>query len=202
MANQTEIIKELRDVLKRVKNELYVNGIVNDDLFEQAFNAFALIKEHQLTILTKEIYDLLDHEDAIIRKEAIALLGFSTRLHVPEFRDKAYEIFLNDQDESVKSTALRAWASYYFKSDDKRVLKILYSILLDETQHAFVRADAYVGIYTTISDLFTASNSIKTTPLIKSKTPEQFNSHVDWQEVKNILLKYAPEVLLDLGVHK
>ncbi len=197
MSNKTETIERLRNVLKRVKSELYVNGVSNDDLFDDAFDAFALIKEQNLIVLAKEIYDLLDHEDKIIRKEAVALLGFTTRLHVPEFRDKAYEIFLNDPDDSVKSTALIAWVSYFFKSNNPKVLEILYAILIDNNNSFNIREMSYCGIFSTIDLLFAERVNIdlNTRHLHDGDDPEEFNKQINWEWLEDVMRQYAPEAL-------
>lgn len=196
MSAKTEIIESIRKTLSNAKSGLYdAAGNADRKLFKETLSAFSLIKEYNLTILSKEVYQLLESDEPLIRQDAVATLGFTTRLHLPEFRDKAYEIFLNDPDDSVKATALNAWTGYYFKSNNRDVLKILYNILIDNSNYASIRDIAYHGIFTTIDDLFTTSNEITRKNLLRYKNPEEFNQHIDWQELEAIMRKYAPEAL-------
>lgn len=49
------------ETLKRVKDGLYHdNGNFNDKLFCYGLSAFSTIKEHNLTVLAKKVYALLD----------------------------------------------------------------------------------------------------------------------------------------------
>jgi hypothetical protein len=196
LSNKAETIERLRNILKRAKDEMYdQNGKLNISLHSDVSEALCEIKDNNLTILAKEIYALLDSPSIGVKRDAIATLGFTTRLHVPEFRDKAYEIFLNDPDDSVKSTSIRAWVSYYYESDDEKVLKKLYKILIDENQSCFVRSAAYMGIHTTIKDLFNSRTSLDTDPLISSETPEEFNKQINWPWLEDVMRQYAPEAL-------
>lgn len=195
MSEQTTNIEYLRNVLNRAKTDLYLNGKLDEELHEEIFEVFYEIKAHKLTVLANEVYALLNSNDSFIRRDAVAVLGFTTRLHMPEFRDKAYDIFLNDPDDSVKYTALCAWTSYYLESNNNKVLKILYNILIDNNNSSSIRDQAYYGIFTTIDILFHKRMDITRKNLLKYKTSEEFNKHIDWQELETIMRKYAPEAL-------
>jgi len=60
--------------------------------------------------------------EPIIRGDAVATLGYKTRLFLPEFREKAYEIFKIDKDNTVKGMALASWAGYYKNTKNKKVI--------------------------------------------------------------------------------
>lgn len=198
MSNKTKNIERLRNILKRAKDEMYdKNGKLNIKLHSDISEALCEIKDNNLTVLTKEIYALLDSPSIGVKRDAIATLGFTTRLHVPEFRDKAYEIFLNDPDDYVKSTALAAWTSYFYESNDSKVLEILYAILIDNNNSFGIREEAYHGIFTTIDLLFAERVNIdlNTRYLHDGDDPEEFNKQINWQWLEDVMRQYAPEAL-------
>ena len=134
--------------------------------------------------------------EPIIRGDAVATLGYKTRLFLPEFREKAYEIFKTDKDNTVKGMALASWAGYYKNTKNKKVISELYDVLINNHEDNFVRLKA-------LSNIFLVSNEPSDSygawmigsKFIDAETPEEFNRLVDWEDVHKVIRKYVPEIL-------
>ena len=199
MSNETKTVAELRETLQQLKTDLIDDDNVDYNLFGDALSALAGIGKSHLIEFKNEVYELLDFWQEDIRSEAIATLGFDTRLGVSkaEFADKAYEIWKNDPSDSVKRTALTIWSGYYIRTKDNRVLTELYKILKDDTFGIGIRTVAYIGVFDVVKEGYPASYEpfATSTKLLKSANKKEFESKVDWDAIHAIMKKYAPEAL-------
>jgi hypothetical protein len=200
MSNETENIEELRKTLILAKDT-----IARDDYDENSYQIFSktirilgLISNNKIYDLKKEVIDLLVCNEENVRKEAVATLGYTTRLHLPEFKEIAYQVWLSDTSSFVKRTALSAWASYFLETRSPLVLTILYSVLIDEDYNIMIRSQAYISIFTTIDLNHPDYDRISTLgELLKCKSNEEFNGKINWNAIHKIMCQYAPEVLND-----
>ena len=142
--------------------------------------------------LVPELYQLLDYWDPYLRQPAVANLGWW--LKVPEFKDRSYEIFINDEDEHVQFSALESWTSYYINSKNPMVLEELYKILINDNYYESIKEAALSGIFDVIG-VKSKFYDVFTSDLMRCNTPEEFNSKVEWKEVIDLLRKYAPNAL-------
>lgn len=136
------------------------------------------IERAEKNILKVEIEKLLDHPSEIIREAAIRVLGFYWAL--PEYRETALNMFQNDLDEDVQTTALMAWASTYKNTNNKDVISFLYKIAKDISYNMPIRIEAYANIFT-VSNI-PASSWPKTTFEWK-----YFEKEANWELVKDII---------------
>lgn len=167
-------------------------------VFKEFLEILNLIKKENLNQFKYELFKLLESDDQHIRNETVATLGLSTRLFLPEFQKKAFEIFLNDPSDMVKCTALSCWCNYFIKTKNKDVLLKLYPILIDNNQDIDIRATAFDGILTTVDPHYPGINRINEyDKLLYCETPEEFNNTVNWDAVNKLMLQYAPEALKD-----
>ena len=167
----------------------------SDVLWNITSNAMYILSiagKRQIYDLVPELYKLLDHWDPYLREPAVANLGWW--LKVPEFKERVYEIFVNDENHNVKFSALQSWTSYYADTQNSSVLEELYKILINDNYYVGVRDVALMGIFDVIG---VKSNFYDpyTSDLIRCNLPSEFNSKVEWKEVTDLLKKYAPNAL-------
>ena len=80
---------------------------------------------------------------------------------MPEFRDRAFEIFLKDPDDYVKDTALSCWCNYFRGTKNKNILIKLYQILNNDNYSKSIRYTAYYGIFETIEARGSHADNLK-----------------------------------------
>lgn len=196
MQSKNAEIESLRKTLKLAKTDLYVNGKLNRSLFSDSLSAVSLIGKDKIYELSKEVYDLLDSLDGVIRETVVTTLGLITCLHLPKFKETAYKVWLEDEDENVRQAALAAWTSYYTDTKNPTVLKILYKILIDENYPVDHRRTAMQYIFYVSQEPSNFYDPFKSKHFYMVSSHEEFNQKVDWNEIKSIMKKYAPDVLL------
>jgi len=196
MFNDDIVLEQLKNVLVKIKLEFLNYEVQDDELFQQALDALALIGEKKIYELKEEVYQLVNFWEPIIRGEAVATLGYKNRLYLQGFRDEAYKIWKNDPDETVRGIALGAWTDLLRNTKNKHVIKELYSTLKNNNETGYVRLAALSGIFLVSNE---PSDSYDTwiigSKYIDSETPEEFNSLVDWEDVHKVIRKYAPEIM-------
>jgi hypothetical protein len=197
MQSRNTVIEELREILIFAKTHLYQNGRCNVELSDHTVEVLIIIGKEQVYELSNEMYDLLDSDDEVVRETVVETLGATTGLNLPEFKETAYKIWLEDKDENVRQSALATWASYYIGSKNPEVLKILYKILVDENYPIDHRRTAMQKIFSVSGEPSNFYN-----PFDKSKHFYMVSSHIelnqkiDWNEIKAIMKKYVPDALL------
>lgn len=157
-----------------------------------AIKILSIAGKRGLYELVPELYKLIDHWDSNLRQPAVANLGWW--LKVPEFKDRAYEIFMNDEDGHTASSALASWVSHYIDTKDAFVLEELYKALINDNLCIYVREAALSGIFEVIG-IKSKFYDGYTSDLIKCHSPKEFNSKVEWKEVTELLRQYAPNAL-------
>ena len=184
-------IHEIRKIFNKVKT---IKKTIESSLFLEVLGALSAVSEYEIQELIPDVYELLESEDNMVRQEVVATLGFSTRLQIPEFRDQAYEIWLNDSSEDVRETALGAWIGYYMHKKDPKVIAILYKILCDESKSIYARCLAMSGILKVSNEPFSFIDICDTKrKLYHSETHEELNQKIEWEEVAAVVKKYAPQ---------
>ncbi|MHB2020050.1 MAG: HEAT repeat domain-containing protein [Candidatus Xenobia bacterium] len=108
-----------------------------------AYDAIIDVGQEWLKELKDEVVPYLDSEDEQLRSAAIRVLGFYWTL--PEFRDKAWEMFRSDPDLDVRQVALMSWGAYYNESHDPHVLRLLGQIFSDPNEDPGTRGGAYMS---------------------------------------------------------
>lgn len=199
MQSRTDDIKALRDILKLAKltfcdKELEITN-ENSWIYDDALSAFSMIGKEKIYELASDIYQFLKCGDEVLRKKAVTTLGLSTRLHLSEFKDIAYKIWLEDESNSVRNAALRAWTSYYSNTQNKEVLKKLYKILLNENYSVADRRIAMQDIFYVSGEIPKFYDPFQDRHLYTLNSHEEFNQKIDWDEVRSIMKKYAPDAL-------
>lgn len=196
MQSRKQQIEKLRKILKLAEVELFEKETTDDrELFRETLHVFSVIGKEKLYELTSELFKFLDCRNSVLRSNAITTLGLSTRLHVPEFKDVAYRIWLEDKDDIVKGAALSAWASYYHATRNPEVLKTLYKILIDESYSVEHRRNAMEEIFYVSQEPSKFYEPYRSRDFYMLSSHQDFNQGVDWEEMKNIMKKYAPNIL-------
>ena len=200
MQSRTDDVKALRDILKLAKLTFCDKGleITNENgwIYDDALSAFSMTGKEKIYELASDVYQFLKCDDEVLRKKAVTTLGLSTRLHLPEFKEVAYKIWLEDKDDGVRDAALRAWSSYYHNTQDRIVLKILYKILTNEKYSVASRHSALVEIFHTSQEPSDNYKRYNKKDFFMIRSNEEFNQKVDWNEIRSIMKKYAPDALL------
>ena len=196
MQPRNEQIECFRKTLRLAKTALYIDGKLNRPLSSDLTDALSIIGKEKLYALSKEVYDLLGSTNVVVRETVVTTLGLICFLHLPEFKEKAYQVWLEDEDANVRKAALAAWASYYAGTKNSGVLKILYKILVDESYPVDHRREAMEDIFSVSHEPSNFYNPFKSRHFYMLKSHEDFNQKVDWNEMKAIMKKYAPDALL------
>ena len=196
MQPRNEQIECFRKTLKLAKTDLYISGKLNRPLFSESISALSLIGKEKIYDLSNEVYDLLGCSDEVIRETVVTTLGLICFLHLPEFKEKAYQVWLEDEDANVREAGLAAWSSYYAGTKNPDVLKILYKILVDESYPVDHRREAMQDIFSVSHEPSNFYEPFKSRCFYMLKSHEDFNQKVDWNEMKAIMKKYAPDALL------
>lgn len=196
MQSRHTVIEELRQILIFAKTHLYQAGRCNVELSGHTVEVLTIIGKEQVYELSKEMYDLLDSEDEVVRETVVETLGASTGLSLPEFKKTAYKIWLEDKDENVRQSALATWASYYIGTKNPEVLKILYEILLNENYSVDHRRTAMQKIFSVSGESSDFYNPFKSKHFYMLSSHAELNQKIDWNEIKAIMKKYAPDAFL------
>lgn len=159
-------------------------------LFEQSLHIISIISQYQIVELADEVFKIMEIKD--LRSLAIETLGFW--LHLPWFKEQAYEIFVNDPDLEVKFSALLSWTSYYTGSKDPIVLEKLYMILINDNNPIPIRKVALTGILNVSDFNYKKSDPVMANLMnITSKKP--FHEQIDWSIIIKIMKTYVPKTL-------
>ncbi len=196
MQSRNNQIEELKTILKAAKTDLYIDGKLNRVLSRDLIDALAIIGKEKLHELSKEVYGLLDSPNVVARETAVTTLGLISCLHLPDFKETAYKIWLEDKDQNVQQSALAAWASYYIRTKNPEVLKTLYKILIDESYPVDHRRTAMQDIFSVSGESSNFYDPFKSRHFYMVSSHAEFNQKVDWTEIKAIMKKYAPDGLL------
>jgi len=196
MQSRNEEIEVFRKTLKLAKTDLYQNGKCNVELSCDTVDVLSLIGKEKIYELSREVYDLLDSSDEVVRGTVVETLGASTGLSLPEFKEIAYKMWLQDEDADVREAALIAWASYYHGTKNPKVLKILYKILMDETYPVEHRRTAMQSIFLVSNEPSNFYDPFKSRNFYMLSSHAELNQKIDWNEIKAIIKKYAPDAFL------
>ncbi len=195
MQSRNKQINELRKTLQLAKTNLYIDGKLNRPLSSDLIDALSSIGKEKIYELTKEVYELLDTPNVVARESVVTTLGLISCLHLPEFKETAYKMWLEDADNIVKGAALRAWASYSNATRNPQTLKVLYKILVDESYPVEHRLDAMAYIFFVSQEPSNFFNPFQSRHFHMVSSHQEFNQKVDWNEIKAIIKKYAPDAL-------
>jgi hypothetical protein len=105
--------------------------------------------------------------------------------------NEAPKIWLNDPDEEVKSAALVAWAGYYSRSKNPKMLKILYAILNSNKHPIRIRSWA-LSLLFTVSDTWVNSMEAYDLKFDEIEDPQEFTKLVDWPRIHKVMEDYVP----------
>lgn len=200
MQSRVDDIKALTDILKLAKltfcKDDNFDRTRHKQLYRDTLSSFSFIGKEKIYELAPDVYQFVNCENTVLREAAITTLGLSTRLHLPEFKDISYKIWLKDKDNTVRNAALCAWASYYNDTNDPIVLTILYKILIDENYLIKYRLSAMQCMFHVSGERSSFYNPFQSKHFYVVKSHEEFNQKVDWEEIRAIMKKYAPDALL------
>ena len=149
MSNKLQQAEALKKIFEKVKYcSIDKDGYLEDfnfasDLDEALFN----VGKEKIYELKDEVYPYLNNIDPSFRETAIRALGFGwgKGLNLPEFRDIAYKMWLNDPNDRVKEAALDEWITYYAGSKEPVILKCLYNIIYSNQCTIHARVVALLG---------------------------------------------------------
>lgn len=129
------------------------------------------------------ILEYCDHPDDIVRSAAIRVLCFYWGM--PEFREKAFEIFANEaEDDETRSDALMSWANTYRKTNNRKIIDFLIQVLKDKSKDMMIRSGAY-------RDIFNVS-LLEPKDWPKRLDWNNFDEEIDWGLLNKILEESNP----------
>ena len=193
--------EEIAAIFERAKEAKLDKGgnCLDSELSDNLSAAITDAGKQKFYQFEKEIWSYLKSKDEDLLKDAILTLGFRSRLHVPKFRDVAYDIWNNYEEESefsdVKCSALTAWCSYYENSNDKEALSVLYKVVAAHSK-VDMRTLAYRGIFLTCHAFKSYNEFGEISDLMYKDSHDYLNQNIDWERVHKLMKQYAPEVEL------
>lgn len=158
--------------------EIFATSDDEDDLYDAIVDA----GKGELKELEPEVRRFLNHVEEDLREAAIATLGM--RWALPNFLEECEAIWRNDSNDNVRSTALHSWASYYFASKDKNIVKILYNVVKKQGEDAFVRLSALTGI---IHVMGLSEDEFNIKELERSQNYQDFENMLPWSKLDQLL---------------
>lgn len=192
----TQTIKNLEVILQKAKyRDPSQNGSDEyEEIVIDAYNAMSQIEKNRYIELIPYLYDFAEDQDEYLREKAVSSFGGFRADQVPEFREKAFKIWTNkDEDDVLKFIALGIWYGFYQNTQDKKVLNTLYQLLINNKEPNDLRARARVGILSVSGHLKRGGESCF--PLGSLENANEFNKAIDWKEINDIICQYAPESL-------
>lgn len=193
MSKSDDEIKRLKDIFNKAKSAPRDESGYFDDLdfHNDVAGAIITIGKKNLFELKDELYPFLKDQYAPFRQYAVNSLG--RHLQLPTFRDKSYEIWLNDPDEDVKESALSNWAGYFLGTRNPAVLKILYEVLSNDEFSVSIRQSALFSLTWVAGDNFINERGNRELMFsLDTDDPEEFEKWVDWSFVINIMKTCIP----------
>jgi hypothetical protein len=188
---QVNKIKKAFEIAKRATRDS--EGYFEDlDLHGDVQDALAGIGKGGLYEFKDEIFSYLTDPFAEFREEAVKTLGWDTRLHVPDFQDKAHEIWLNDPDEDVQVAALVAWSAYYIDTANVEVINELYKIFISRNYSVRARTFALQAIIDVAEAPADRREAYRILSLTRLKEHSKLEEAIDWDRVRTLMKKYVP----------
>lgn len=162
------------------------------ELHNDLGDALITVGKKKLYELKNELYYYLHDKFPPFRKDAVMSLGWDTRLKLPTFEDKAYEIWKNDPDEEVCNVALIAWAGYFYGSKNAKILEELYSIFTSENYSVRIRRSALICLMYVADILADDKEANRILFDTNIEDHKEFNSSIDWITVNHIMKTCVP----------
>lgn len=196
MLEKNAEIKRLKDIFIKAKTAPRDEAGYFDDLdfHVEVGSAIVAVGKMKIYELKDELYLFLTDQYAPFRQDAINSLGRSINLMLPTFRDRAYEIWLNDPDENVKIEALSTWVGYFLESRNPEVLKILYNVIINRKSSVRIRKNAIFSLTWVAGKNFIDEHGNRDIMFsLDTDDPEEFGKWVDWSLVINIMKISIPD---------
>lgn len=193
MSTNYEEIIELEIIFKQALNaQRDIDGYFSDlDLHGKLADALIDVGKKKIHVLKEELYPYLKDIYPPFRVEAIKSLGWDTRLKLPTFKNKAYEIWKTDPEEEVREVALISWAGYYYETKDPEVLQELYDIAKSENFPVETRRSALVCLMDVANTQVDKSEQTRIL-FDESESHIEFNAIVDWALINQIMKTCIP----------
>jgi hypothetical protein len=194
MSELTEQVRTLKAVFEKAKHTpRRESGRLTDlDLHGELQHALCVVGDKKLFELKDEIYPYLKDQFSEFREEAVRTLGSCNGLQLDEFRDVAYDIWLNDPNENVKVAALNAWTGYYDGAKNPIILKNLYTIFRNEQYAIRIRVYALYG-FMDVADAFSyLAEPSEILFLTELEDQKELNKAIDWGKMNRLMQQYVP----------
>ncbi len=175
-----DLIKLEKEIEKEegVKRILKGSGLANY-LIDCGKN-FGITRE-EAEQLKDTIYHYCDYPNFMVRSSAIRVLCFYWGLNEKKFRDKALELFNNqNEDEETRADALFSWSNTYTNTNSRQEMQFLYDILKNRKYPVLIRSTAYQGFF--MVSLIPSKDRPKT-----DWNWDNFDEEVNWNLVNKLL---------------
>lgn len=194
--NKDKTIIKLEETLLKAKyrDPTQYHTYEDESIVIDAFNAMGEIEKNGYIELLKYLYDFLEDPDEYLRAQAVSSFGGFTKLEVPEFRNKAFDIWNNQsEDNYVRFVALGVWSGFYRDSCDKEVLVTLYNFLCDKTNETDLRIQALATIYEASGTMTHEIGKwvLRSLGNDELSDPNVFNETVNWDQINEIMKKHC-----------
>lgn len=141
----------------------------------------------------------LDNPDPKVRVVAIEVLFFHWGCKSdPDFRASCERLAFHDPDEMVRAVALASLGDLYCGTGDRRIGRLLASLVHDETESPKLRENAYVGLHylqgatPPLPRRVTLPRGAELRGVVK--LADSFPENVDWSFVDGFLVGTHPTV--------
>ncbi len=190
-ADDVEAVRKIFEKAKHTPRD--AEGHFEDFKLEgEVYGALMDVGEKKIYELKDEAYKYLDDPLPKYRKEAAIALGWGGNLMVPEFKDKAYEMWLNDPVENVRVAAFVAWAVYYNYTADPKVLQYLYNIIRSHQYTIEVRTYAILALIEVSGEEPLPCEGINVLEMAELENQDELTKAIDWDRINYIMKKYVP----------
>jgi hypothetical protein len=194
MSERIEQIEALKEVFDKAKNaprdeddcfiDLHLRGALFSAIYHVGKNGIVELKDEVFSYL-KDPYD-------DFRLYAVTALCGCNGLQLDEYKDIAYEIWLNDLNDDVKAIALNSWAEYYINTKNPIILKYLYNVFTSEKYSIRVRVYALYSFMDVADSFSHLGESSEILGLTELEDHNALTKAVDWGKINRLMQQYVP----------
>lgn len=189
---EIEDLKRIFENAKHAERDETTGHFMDLDFHDDVACAIIDVGKEKIYELKNEVYRYLNDPFPDFRAEAVRTLGYPTRLKLPEFRDKAYEIWISDPDEDVKIAAISAWAGYYDFTSNADVLKKLYKIIQSHQNSVLIRIRAFFCLIYVAEKPQDMREGYEILELRELESNQELDKAINWDRIDEIMEKYVP----------
>lgn len=166
-------------------NKENYEALLESSDIDDVYDALIDVGKKELREYETTVWGLLDHRETDVRRAAVMVLGSYWAL--PDFVDKLFDIWKEDNDDELRATALICWIGYFKKSANKTVINELKTLAYDTQESASVRIEALRGI---IKVLGANEDEFDFRKLERTTTYKEFEDSIPWKKFNDLMASH------------